>query len=90
MADDRQVWIKASMLEPVGSRVLIPQLSVADQCDRGHTWSEHWSGGSPGSQVGLLLALQEDLGRHARSFESPTAATSTLQFLREVRGFEVN
>lgn len=76
------------MLEPVGSRVLIPQLSVADQCDRGHTWSEHWSRGRPGSQVGLLLALQEDFGRHVRPFESPTAAISALQFPREVRGFE--
>lgn len=40
--------------------VLIPQLSVADQRDRGHTWAKRRSGGSSREQVGLRWTLHAD------------------------------
>lgn len=61
--------MEASRLEPVGN-VFISQLSVADQCDRGDTWSKQWSRGSPSSQVGLLLALKVELSRHVLTYKS--------------------
>lgn len=59
MAAGCQVEIEASGLESVGS-VFIPQLSVADQGNRGDTWRKRYSRRG----LGLLLALQSDLDRH--------------------------
>ncbi|TNN80499.1 hypothetical protein EYF80_009238 [Liparis tanakae] len=65
-----EVQVQASRLEPVAG-VIVPQLSVAHQSDRGDTWTKRRSRGSPSSQLGLLLALQMDFGGHVRIFKSP-------------------
>lgn len=77
-----QVVINAPGLESVGG-VFIPQLSAADQRDRGHTWGERRSGIS---QVGLLQTLQMDLGRHGRDLQGATAEVPALVLLRPRRG----
>lgn len=56
----RQVHIQAPGRLQALDDVLIPQLSVADQRDRGHTWPKQRSGGSSREEVGLLWMLHVD------------------------------
>lgn len=56
-AANRQAHVQALGRPRALDDVLIPQLSVADQCHSGHTWPKQQSGGSSCEEVVLLWTL---------------------------------